>query len=277
LALKQETPSEKPYVTRKDLRFEYSEILGESQALVRVLAMIDKIAGSEVPVLIQGESGTGKELIARAIHHSSKRSSCPFVPENCAAIPETLLESELFGYMRGSFTGAYQDKQGLFEMADGGTLFLDEVGDMSYNMQKKLLRTLQNGEIRPIGGKSIKRVNVRIIAATNKDIKKAMAEGKFREDLFYRLNVVMLRLPPLRERREDIGVLFEHFLHNLTKKAGIESVTITDEVKKRFMAYPWPGNIRELQNEVQRIVALLEGNTIVESMLSPEILRATGG
>jgi transcriptional regulator with GAF, ATPase, and Fis domain len=263
-----------PVKNRQNLQKDYPEILGESSSLVEVLSMVDKIAASDIPILIQGESGTGKELIARAIHQYSKRSKLPFISENCAAIPETLLESELFGYMRGSFTGAFQDKQGLFEMADHGTLFLDEIGDMSFNMQKKLLRTLQDGEIRAIGGKSIKKVDVRVVAASNKDLKKEMAAGRFREDLYYRLHVVTLYLPPLRNRDKDVLLLFEHFVRKIAGKMNLAPVSISDETKRYILAYPWPGNIRELQNEVQRVMAMLDGTRIETNMLSAEIVAA---
>lgn len=261
-------------VTRQQLQNPYPEIVGDSPLLLEVLGTVDKIAGSNVPVLIQGESGTGKELIARAIHQYGKRRQFPFVSENCAAIPESLLESELFGYTRGSFTGAYQDKQGLFEMADKGTLFLDEVGDMSLNMQKKLLRTLQNGEIRAIGGKSVKKVDVRVVTASNKDLKQMVGNGSFREDLFYRLHVVAIHLPPLRRRGEDVLLLFDYFVRKNADKLGVPAPVLSEEVRHHLLTYPWPGNIRELQNEVQRIMALLDGARIEASMLSPEIAAA---
>lgn len=261
-----------PEVSRKDFRFTYPEIVGESQELLRVLATVDKIADAEIPVLIQGESGTGKELVAQALHRHSKRRTQPFISENCAAIPETLLESELFGYTRGSFTGALHDKPGLFEIAHKGTLFLDEVGDMSSNMQKKLLRALQNGEIRPIGSKSSKIVDVRLITATNKNLQKAANAGKFREDLYYRMNVVNLVMPALRQRGQDIVLLFEHFLHQYATGQSQRTISVADNVRPCLLQYSWPGNIRELQNEVRRILALLEGDTPVTiDMLSPDI------
>ncbi len=260
---------EKHNLTRRSLLFPYHEIIGESPKLISVLSTIDKISTTEISVLIQGESGTGKELVARAIHEYSPRKQKIFVTENCAAIPETLLESELFGYTRGAFTGAYQDKKGLFEIADKGTLFLDEVGDMSLSMQKKLLRALQNGEIRQVGGKQNKKVDVRILAATNKNLKQAMEKGLFREDLYYRLNVVNLVIPPLRERKEDILILFQYFLKKNAQSMGIQKIpSYTKEVEEILYHYNWPGNIREMQNEVKRILALLEGDCILPCNLS---------
>lgn len=258
--------------SRKDLTHQYPDIIGDSPVLMRVLSILDKIVDTEIPVLIQGESGTGKELLAQAIHQYSRRSKCPFISENCAAIPETLLESELFGYVRGAFTGATHDKQGLFVMADKGSLFLDEVGDMSLNMQKKVLRALQNGEIRPVGSSQSRQVDVRIVAATNKDLKDAMEHGRFREDLYYRLNVVRLVSPPLRERGQDILLLFDYFVQRTAQKMNLGPIRVTDDAKQLLLKYQWPGNIRELQNEVQRILTLVEGNTITIQSLSPEIL-----
>jgi transcriptional regulator with GAF, ATPase, and Fis domain len=257
---------------RKDLKYPYPEIIGNSPALIEVLEILDKIVATEVPILIQGESGTGKELIARAIHAYSSRVDKPFITENCAAIPESLLESELFGHTKGSFTGAYQDKKGLFEIAHTGSLFLDEVGDMSLSMQKKLLRALQNGEIRAIGAKKSKYVNVRLITATNKDLVQGISDGTFREDLFYRLNVINLVLPPLRDRGSDILLLFQHFLEQNATKMQISIPNISEETKEKLLQYSWSGNIREMQNEVKRILALLDGNIIKTDDLSPEIL-----
>lgn len=261
-------------VDRKNLRFEYPGIIGTSTSLLKVLGMIDKIVDTEVPVLIEGESGTGKELVAQAIHKYSQRSKFPFISENCSAIPETLLESELFGHVRGAFTGACQNKKGLFDLAHKGTLFLDEVGDMSLMMQKKLLRALQNGEIRPVGGKSIKKVDVRVISATNKTLKDAVSEGAFREDLYYRLHVVYLEMPPLRERNQDVLLIFDHFLTTISQQMQIECPQIDEQAKACLLNYQWPGNVRELRNEVQRILALLEGDLITCEILSPEISRA---
>ncbi|BBM81898.1 sigma-54 interaction domain-containing protein [Candidatus Uabimicrobium amorphum] len=252
------TSAKKRVVKRSALNYAYKEIIGQSAALVLQLAKLDKIIPSNVPVLIQGESGTGKELIARAIHMYGPRKDQQFVGENCAALAETLLESELFGHVKGAFTGAVQSRKGLFEHADKGTIFLDEIGDMSLNMQKKLLRTLQNGEIRPVGGKTIKNVDVRVVAATNKDLKHEVELGNFREDLFYRLNVVTIQLPSLRERENDILLLFDFFYKKICCEMGVEEKPVDSEVRDMFLQYKWPGNIRELQNEVRRIVALCD-------------------
>ncbi|WP_372369787.1 sigma-54 interaction domain-containing protein [Candidatus Uabimicrobium sp. HlEnr_7] len=252
------TTKKKRIQQRGKLKFPYVEIIGESKTLIAQLARLDKVIPSNVPILIQGESGTGKELIARAIHMYGLRNKQPFVGENCAALAETLLESELFGHVKGAFTGAVQSRKGLFEHADKGTIFLDEIGDMSINMQKKLLRTLQNGEIRQVGGKSIKNVDVRIVAATNKDLQYEVQQGNFREDLFYRLNVVTIQLPALRERENDILLLFDFFYKKVCKEMGVEEKPVDAEVKDMFLQYKWPGNIRELQNEIRRIVALCD-------------------
>jgi GGDEF domain-containing protein len=257
---------------RGRLKYSYDEIIGESPAMISLLEILDKVVDSEVPVLIQGESGTGKELVARAIHRLGPRKKKSYVSENCAAVTETLLESELFGYMKGAFTGAGQDKKGLFEVADGGTLFLDEVGDMSLGMQKKLLRALQEGEIRPVGGKGVRHVNVRVLSATNRDLKKAMGEGAFREDLYYRLNVVNVVLPPLRERDGDIPLLLEFFLEKTVGELGVGSRELAAETRAALFAHDWPGNIREMENEVKRIVALGD-EIITPDILSPRILE----
>lgn len=257
---------------RKALLHPYPDIIGNSVELVSILEVLDKIAPKDVPVLIQGESGTGKELIARAIHKYSNRANKPYVSENCAAIPEGLLESELFGHKKGSFTGAYQNKQGLFEVANTGTIFLDEVGDMSMAMQKKLLRTLQNGEIRAIGAKTVTHVDVRLITATNKNLVQAIQDNVFREDLYYRLNVVNIVLPALRERGNDILLLFQHFLNQQSEKMNRIIPIVHDDTKQVLLKYSWPGNVRELQNEVKRILALLDKNIITPQDLSPGIL-----
>jgi transcriptional regulator with PAS, ATPase and Fis domain len=207
-------------------------------------------------VLIQGESGTGKELVARAIHFNGPRKRRIILSENCAAIPETLLESELFGHVRGAFTGAERDRQGLFEQADGGTLFLDEVGDMSAGMQARLLRALEEGEIRRVGGDRATRVDVRLIAATHRDLARAVERGEFREDLFYRLQVLAIHIPPLRERSEDIPLLMEHFLERIAKERGRELPRIEGAVRAILERYEWPGNVRQLENVLQRLVLL---------------------
>jgi two-component system response regulator PilR (NtrC family) len=218
--------------------------------------MIATIAPQSSRVLITGESGTGKELVARAIHENSARAKTPFVTINCGAFPETLLESELFGYMRGAFTGANENRRGLFQAADGGTLFMDEIGNMSLTMQVKLYRILQEGKVRPVGSTEETSVDVRVIAATNKDLEKEIAEGRFREDLFYRLNVIPIHLPPLRERRDDIPLLARAFLDRYAKSMNKKIEGIEPEAMRRLEVYEWPGNVRELENTIERAVAL---------------------
>lgn len=253
----------------------FPEIIGQCEKLHEIFQIIEKVAVSHLPIIIQGESGTGKELIAKAIHTHSNRKQFPFISENCAAIPETLLESELFGYTKGAFTGAGGNKPGLFEIADKGTLFLDEVGDMSLAMQKKLLRAVQNGEIRRVGGKAIQKIDVRIITATNKNLETAMKNGSFREDLYYRLNGIAIMLPPLRERGQDIWVLFQHFITENARQMNMSIPNIAPTVQEYLLKYHWPGNIRELQNEAKRILALLEGNEILPEHLSAGIVKLT--
>lgn len=258
-------------VGRSELTGDYSLIVGSSPRMIEIFHVLDRISSSAAPVLINGESGTGKELIAQAVHQNSLRKDKAFVSENCGALTETLLESELFGYVRGAFTGATKDHKGLFELAIGGTLFLDEVGDMSHGMQKKLLRVLQEGVVRRVGGKEYISVDVRILSATNKDLLEEVRSGNFREDLYYRLNVINLKLPPLRERKEDIAEIVQYFLDALSQKAGLEK-TIDPIAMERLLSYNWPGNIRELQNEVRRMFALSD-DTIQTQDLS-ETLRA---
>ena len=257
-------------ILREGLTGEFSMIVGKSQRIVEILEVIDRISGSTAPVLVNGESGTGKELAALAVHTNSPRRGGPFVSENCGAITETLLESELFGYVKGAFTGANKDHKGLFELACGGTLFLDEVGDMSSSMQKKLLRVLQEGVIRRVGAKDFTPVDVRIISATNKDLLSECRAGTFREDLYYRLNVINLKLPALRDRREDIPALIEYFLEQAARE-GEPAKTIDREALDRLAEHSWPGNIRELQNEVKRLVALSDGDVIHVSDLSEHL------
>jgi transcriptional regulator with PAS, ATPase and Fis domain len=238
-------------------RERYPEIIGESPGILRVFRLMDRIADSMVPVLIQGESGTGKELVAAALHRISPRRDKPFVAENCAAIPETLLESELFGYKKGAFTGADRTKVGLFKVADGGTLFLDEIGDMSLSMQKKLLRVLQDGEVRPVGSNEVIHVDVRILSASNKNLKDMVRQKLYREDLFYRLNTITVTVPPLRDRAEDVPLLMEFFVERIAGEMGREPVPVSKEAMDALKRYRWPGNIRELENEVRRCMALL--------------------
>jgi DNA-binding NtrC family response regulator len=234
------------------------ELIGASPALREIFALIRKVAESRATVLITGESGTGKEVVARTIHFSGSRAERPFVPVNCTAIPEGLLESELFGHVRGAFTGAHTSKRGLFEEASRGTLFLDEIGDMGPGLQAKLLRVLQDGEIRPVGSTQAVKVDVRVIAATNKDLRREMEEGRFRRDLYYRLNVIPIAIPPLRERREDIPLLAEAFLRKRTDRRH----TLTPGAVRRLQACRWEGNARELENVIERALALAEGPEI---------------
>src|SRR6202048_5504498 len=231
-------------------------ILGQSPKMRAIFELIQTVSPQVSRVLITGESGTGKELVARAIHENSARAQAPFITINCGAFPETLLESELFGYMKGAFTGANDNRHGLFQAAHGGTLFMDEIGNMSLTMQVKLYRVLQEGKVRPIGSTEESDVDVRIIAATNKDFEKEIAEGRFREDLYYRLSVIPIQLPPLRERREDIPHLARHFLEKFRKVMEKPIEGISPEAMRRLESYDWPGNVRELENTMERAVAL---------------------
>jgi transcriptional regulator with AAA-type ATPase domain len=247
-------------------------IVGQTEAMRAVHHLTHKAAACSLPVLIQGESGTGKELVARAIHERSDRNQRRFFSENCSALSESLLESELFGHVRGAFTGADRDRKGIFELADGGTLFLDEIGDMSLRMQSKLLRALQEREVRPVGGKETIRVDVRIISATNRSLRALIKEGHFREDLFYRVNVITISLPPLRDRKDDIPGLVGHFLERIASETGLPIKEFTPGALELLATYEWPGNIRELENVVQRAVALSDGERI-ESEDLPERIR----
>jgi Nif-specific regulatory protein len=245
--------------------------------MAELFRLLDKVVDTRVSVLVHGETGTGKELIASALHYRSRRRDKLFVAQNCAAFPENLLESELFGHKRGAFTGATEEKKGLFEIADGGTLFLDEVGEMPLALQAKLLRVLQEGEVRPIGSTSARHVDVRIVAATNRDLETEVKEGRFREDLYYRLKVYPLRMPPLRERREDIPALSRFFLERYTKEFGKPIAGFTEDALTALSAYDWPGNVRELENEVQRLVIQAEpGDTIDEGLVSPRVRQVEG-
>ena len=238
------------------------ELIGNNAPIQEVLRLVKRIARTDSTVLVQGESGTGKELVARAIHYRSHRRSQPFVPVNCSAFTESLLESELFGHVRGAFTGAVADKDGLFRTANGGTLFLDEVADMSLTTQVKILRVLEDRRITPVGDAQQTPIDVRIIAATNKDVEGEVEAGRFREDLFYRLNVIPIDIPALRERREDIPLLVGHFLAKYSKRLGKEVESISDRALRFLNEYSWPGNVRELENVIQRHVALCDGNAI---------------
>jgi transcriptional regulator with GAF, ATPase, and Fis domain len=241
---------------RERARGDYSEIIGASDAMREVFEGLDRIMESDLPVLIAGESGTGKELIARAIHKNGSRSKRPFISENCSAIPETLLESELFGHVKGAFTGAHRAKKGLFETADSGTLFLDEIGDMSPAMQAKLLRVLQEGKVRPVGSDKLVDVDVRLLAASHMDLAKAVSLGTFREDLYYRIHVLQVELPPLRERLDDIPILAEHLLTRAGREAERAVPVLPQDVISALCEHSWPGNVRELENEMRRLLVL---------------------
>lgn len=253
-------------------RYDFEKIVGESRVVTDLTGEIKKIADVRSNVLLLGETGTGKELFARAIHFNGSRRDKPFVPINCSAIPENLLESELFGYVRGAFTGAVSSKRGLFEEADGGTVFLDEIGDLNHSLQAKLLRVIDDHEIRPLGGVQAKKADIRFITATNKDIGKAVKEGTFREDLFFRINVVTLKMPPLRERKEDIVILARYFLDRYANEIGKNVKFIDDATLKLLTGYYWPGNVRELQNIIERAVLITDGNTIFPEHL-PEGMK----
>lgn len=259
---------------KKDLKekYKFDNMIGKSRLMQEIYLLIDKVAGTDSTVLVTGESGTGKEMAARAIHSLSRRKDKPFVTINCAALPENLLESELFGHTKGSFTGAISDKKGMFEVAHKGTLFLDEIGEMSPWTQVKLLRALQERKIRRVGGTEEIQVDVRVIAATNQDLKKRIEEGKFREDLYYRLNVISFEMPPLRSRVEDIPLLTHHFLQKYCQQMGKKMKRLAPEVVGIFEQYPWPGNIRELENVIERIVAIEDRETITPACLPPEML-----
>jgi len=265
---------EENILLKRDLRDKYSfeKMIGKSRTMQEIYLLIEKVATTDSTVLVTGESGTGKEMAARAIHAQSNRRDGQFVSINCAALPENLLESELFGHAKGSFTGAIADKKGMFEVAGRGTLFLDEVGEMSPWTQVKLLRALQERTVRRVGGTEEIPIDVRIIAATNQDLKKRIQEGKFREELFYRLNVISFEMPPLRKRVEDIPILVSHFLQKYCEKLGKPMKRLTPEVFGLFEAYPWPGNIRELENVIERIVAIEDRETVTAGCLPQEIL-----
>ncbi len=240
-------------------------IVGASKEIRSVLDRIERVAPTDARVLITGENGTGKELVAQALHHLSPRRERAFVEVNCAAIPSELIESELFGHMKGSFTGAVQDRPGKFELADGGTLFLDEVGDMSAAAQAKVLRALEEGAVTRVGGERTRKVDVRVVAATNKDLESEIEAGRFREDLFYRLNVVPIHLPPLRDRREDIPMLAQHFAHRLVDEEGLPVRRLSEEALQRLAEFDWPGNVRELRNTVERLLILSSGEKVTEA------------
>ena len=255
-------------MSERDEEFNNYGIVGGSTAVQALLKTIELVAKTRSTVLITGETGTGKEMVARAIHYRSGQRDRPLIKVNCAAIPESLLESELFGYVRGAFTGAINNKRGKFALADGGTIFLDEIGTMSPALQAKLLHVLQDREFEPLGAERTQRVDVRVIAATNRDLRQMVAEGKFLEDLFYRLHVIPVQIPPLRERREDIPLLVEHFVKKHRKLAGKRIERIEDGVLKTLEEYDWPGNVRELENTIERAVVLSTGPVITPVAIS---------
>jgi DNA-binding NtrC family response regulator len=253
-------------------RYNFENIMGKSEAMLKTFDLVAQIAPSRSTVLVQGESGTGKELIAKAIHSNSPRKERPFVPVNTGSMPPDLLESTLFGHVKGAFTSAIASKKGLFEVANGGTLFLDEIGTMSLDTQAKILRVLQDKKFMHLGGVQEIQVDVRIIAATNVDLKKQVEEGRFRDDLYYRLNVISVELPPLRARREDIPILVYHFLEKFSQENGKSVSNIAPEAMRPLMDYAWPGNVRELENVIERAVVLAQGDTVTSDLLPPGVL-----
>ncbi|OPX95475.1 MAG: Transcriptional regulatory protein ZraR [Syntrophorhabdus sp. PtaB.Bin047] len=253
-------------------KYSFGNLVGNSEAMVEVYKTIEKIKNSRATILILGETGTGKELVARAIHFNSIRSEKPFLPVNCAALAETLLESELFGYVKGAFTGAVRDKQGVFEVAHGGTVFLDEIGDISPRLQQILLRVLENGEIQPVGSTVRRKVDVRVVAATNRDLGNMVKQGTFRADLYYRLNVISLELPPLRMRTEDIAMLAGHFLRKYAAENEKAINDMSRDALQLLERYTWPGNVRELENVVERATLLETSREITPESL-PENIR----
>jgi two-component system response regulator AtoC len=269
--LKAENLSLQKKIKRIEQRYSFGNIIARSEAMRQVFDLVTKVADHKTTILITGESGTGKDLIARAIHHNGSRASGPMVSINCGGIPESLLESELFGYKRGAFTDAVKDKPGRFDEADGGTLFLDEIGELPLSLQVKLLRVLQEGEMMPLGGVGSKKIDVRVIAATSKDLAKEVEAGRFREDLFYRIHVMTISLPPLRERRGDIPLLVGYFIDMFNKKLGKDIEGLSSQAMPILMGYQWPGNIRELENVIERAVLLAKGRWIGPEDLPPPI------
>lgn len=258
------------------MALDLSGIIGESPALAEVYAMLEKVAPTDSTVLVSGESGTGKELLVRALHKNSRRKDRPFVPINCGAIPRELLESELFGHEKGAFTHAIRSRPGRFELADGGTIFLDEIGEMDLSLQVKILRVLQEQEFERVGGTAVKQVNVRVVAATNRDLEREVAEGRFREDLFYRLNVIPMHLPPLRDRGMDVILLAEHFLGRFCADKSRKRMRIAPKARDMLMAYSWQGNVRELENFMERLSILCDGEDVTPEDLPPKIWTEVG-
>lgn len=256
-------------------KYRYHNLIGKSKKMQQVYHLLSKVSNSESTILIQGDNGTGKEMVAKAIHYNSPRKDAVFMAVNCSAFNDNLLDSELFGHVKGSFTGAIKDKKGVFEVANGGTLFLDEIGDTSPSMQVKLLRILQEGTYMPVGATTPKKVNVRVIAATNKPLKEMIAKGEFREDLYYRINVINVAIPSLRERQEDIPILMDFFIQKRCEEAGQSLKTFSKKCLEKMLDHTWPGNVRELQNEVERLVVLAgEDKIITPDMLSARILES---
>jgi DNA-binding NtrC family response regulator len=276
-ALKQKSLQTENVLLKREIAKEhdFSTIIGESQAIKSILAEVRKVTDTRSNVLLLGETGTGKELFARVIHHNSSRRDMPFVPINCSAIPEALLETELFGHVRGAFTGAVASKKGLLEEADGGTVFLDEIGDMSLPLQAKLLRVIEDQVIRPVGSTKGTKIDIRLITATNRDLRAAVRVNAFREDLYYRINVISLQIPPLRDRKEDIRSLVKHYLLKYAHEMGKQVKDIAAASLDVMTNYSWPGNVRELQNVVERAILIAEGDTITPECL-PEGIKGNG-
>ncbi len=265
----QRLQTEKQYlISERDAEFNHYGIVGRSRGMQDVLQRAELVAQTKSTVLVTGETGTGKEMVARAIHHRSAQRDMPLIKVNCAAIPETLLESELFGHVRGAFTGATMTKRGKFALADGGSIFLDEIGTLTTAIQAKLLRVLQEREFEPLGAERTQKVDVRVIAATNRDLKQMVSDGKFQEDLYYRLNVIPIDIPPLRERREDIPILAEHFVEKHRQRTGKRVDRVEPEVIEALQRYDWPGNVRELENTIERAVVLSTGPVMTLSAIS---------
>ncbi len=254
-------------------KYKFDSIIGSSEGIISVFKLINQVCNSKTTILVRGETGTGKELVAKAVHFNSLRASKPFLPVNCAALNENLLASELFGHVKGAFTGAVKDKRGIFEVAEGGTVFLDEIGDIDSGMQQVLLRVLEDGEIQPVGSTERRKISVRIIAATNKDLEHMIKEGSFREDLYYRLNVVTINMPPLRERKEDIGILARHFLKIYSRENNKNITSISSEALLFLEEYSWPGNVRELENVIERATLLEAQNEITAESLPPSVMN----
>src|SRR5580704_15497890 len=273
-----EAISENVYLKKQlKKKYQFNQLIGNSPQMQDVFKMIERVADTDSTILILGESGTGKELVAKALHFNSRRQFAPFIPINCSALPENLLESELFGHCKGAFTGAINDKKGLFQEADGGTIFLDEIGSMPPVLQSRLLRVLQEREVRRVGDNVPVSVNVRVLAATNEPLEKRIQEGTFREDLYYRLNVIAINLPSLRERREDVPVLAMHFLRNTVHPRTGKLYSITRKALEVLSAHDWPGNVRELENAIERACALCENSTIHIADLPPVLRRYASG